>query len=832
MSKVKLQVSRKTVIILLLFLFLILGGTGGYLLWRTNQEKTVAPTESEAGGGGLGCGPDGCNCDCNSGKCTCGCPGQVSCYASGKDCTTPCCVWPEVAWWLADQGEGNCACAPRTREYPRNTKLECHDTVPRCEPPACPTGYIDMYIPTPNNASPQFERANYSAEDLVLIDSAKLFHHNTKIICKENGTDPLCFMECTAKCDPCQNTYCVRRMCKKAPICGDGNVDPGEQCDPGPAGSNPVPCIDANGNESVCGSDCNCIEVLPNVCDAVGASGNIVLSPATPEYCEKVDFSYTAGDTDGVGQVTVTLDDVNIEFNETAVGHTKKITGTIPGDKNCNTSKHTLKISWVDVHGNSGGDCSQSITYTPKPAPAEVCDGKDKGGTIIFSGGTEVEGGKKYIYNVGDEVKYSYVMGDSKSVDYNSIQVLIGSTEVRFTDHPAPTFDPPRNNPTITVSGVLNPLPPARRLMRIFWKRVGETFYNGEVCSTEREFTINSCDALGAKWESRPSGDITENKDITFTYITGDSDGVDGSSILVLLNDTPVNFSKESGVGNTIKVSGNLSPTGKRLDQGTYTLKISWKDIYGAGGKEPCYISTTFKVVEELFPDWGIDKVSTEECIDDGTENPRAKIINTITVTNKGIVAGKLSKIVDTLDSKVDCSIVSDISAGGVCEGSVITWIFNPADEYAAGSSKSFSYSYIVSKDQFGIYDNTVIATTESNNELRAGSSIEARCNVVSPSCGDGNVDTGLGEQCDPPGTSCINAYGQESTCTNLCSCPGDAPVPKTGVFDNSENIVIIGAVILFTGLGWTWLSDTYTLVNGKLVQKRKEGFENRVVKR
>lgn len=40
--------NRKTVIVLIL-LFLLVGGAGGYLLWRVNQEKTVAPTDSDAG---------------------------------------------------------------------------------------------------------------------------------------------------------------------------------------------------------------------------------------------------------------------------------------------------------------------------------------------------------------------------------------------------------------------------------------------------------------------------------------------------------------------------------------------------------------------------------------------------------------------------------------------------------------------------------------------------------------------------------------------------------------------------------------------------------------
>ena len=108
--------------------------------------------------------------------------------------------------------------------------------------------------------------------------------------------------------------------------------------------------------------------------------------------------------------------------------------------------------------------------------------------------------------------------------------------------------------------------------------------------------------------------------------------------------------------------------------------------------------------------------------------------------------------------------------------------------------------------------------------------------------CGDGKIDTG--EECDPgePGVACSD--GQ--TCASDCKCPApllppDIPepgipvppseIPETGLFDESENIVTLGAIILFLGLGWTWLNRTYEIVNGKLVQRNKEKFERRVVK-
>lgn len=41
--------NRKTVIVTLLLVFLLVGGAGGYLLWRVNQKETVAPVDSDAG---------------------------------------------------------------------------------------------------------------------------------------------------------------------------------------------------------------------------------------------------------------------------------------------------------------------------------------------------------------------------------------------------------------------------------------------------------------------------------------------------------------------------------------------------------------------------------------------------------------------------------------------------------------------------------------------------------------------------------------------------------------------------------------------------------------
>ncbi len=69
----RINLSKKNKIIAIALVVLVLGATGGYLLWRVNQEDTVAPTDSDASGCRYICdgswtdqkcvhGSDGCNC--------------------------------------------------------------------------------------------------------------------------------------------------------------------------------------------------------------------------------------------------------------------------------------------------------------------------------------------------------------------------------------------------------------------------------------------------------------------------------------------------------------------------------------------------------------------------------------------------------------------------------------------------------------------------------------------------------------------------------------------------------------------------------------------------
>jgi len=875
MSNVKFRASKKTTIILLIVLFFVIGGTGGYLLWRVNQQKTVAPTDSSAGGGGgtCCCPKSGCT---GLPACTCGCPpesGLPSCTGpitrgSGENCNGLCCIWPYVAWYLTGDEPG-CACAHRTtRDEPRTPAFECNDERPpeSATPPNCPEGYVEIHRP----GATMFEPDNYSSEDIPKSIVDKFYERNdeTRPKCVRNGTAEFCYTQYyeEVRCHPCKNPYCVIRICKKAPPapkCGDGKIDPGEECDGNTC---------SNGQQ--CGADCKCPETPPEpvVCDGAGKGWLDGLNPNNKSYqtCkEPVKYKLRIGSSQGIdlNSIEVKIGNISI-LPSNPEGHPTPTVTPGTGNKtavvegNLNTSAKclgvgdkTLTIRWKAVGESTySSQCSVSVNFkvTPPPAP-EICDGVGKGSEIIFKNGRLVDG--KYIYNNDQKVQYEYIMGDSKGINLQPGEhypkLKIGDTNIIGSpNHAQPTFTPNTGSPKkVTISGELNTsnhrLSTGIKSMSIFWKRVGETGVYSAACQAKSSFTINACDAKGAGWQIIPpkiirikpaeGGQQQEVPNIPFKYTTADTDGVDNASITVLLDGEPIRVDKDTE-SNAKKVIVSRTPLPEsKLSVGQHTLEIKWKDIYGAGNSAPCYAKTTFEIALRQVVDWDIKKVSNEVCIDDGTENPKAKITNTITVTNEGTGVGGLQNIVDTLDAKVVGSTVSEISHGGVYANGKITWRFETGSElanYAPGESKSFTYSYIVEKDKFGIYDNTAVATTAANNKLEAGASIEARCNVVSPSCGDGKVDTTLGEQCDPPGSACTDAYGNASVCTDLCACPGEAPIPQTGLFDESENIVVIGGILLFLGLGWTWLTKTYQIVNGKLVERSKERFEQRVVKK
>jgi len=331
--------------------------------------------------------------------------------------------------------------------------------------------------------------------------------------------------------------------------------------------------------------------------------------------------------------------------------------------------------------------------------------------------------------------------------------------------------------------------------------------------------SVPVCD--GGNWDNlgKPTGVYPYCSEIGYSFVAKDADGVNKSTIVVKVNgDVRVNASKNTikAGDKEVRVKETLSTETNCLEAGDYTISAVWKDTKGAGGAGTnCTLTTSFTVAEEIKnPDWDITKIPVESCIDDNTENPKAKLEYVITVKNKGEGSGEIVSIVDTLDSKVLEEYIEEISSDGEFSGGKISWLLTGTDrQFAPGQSKTYTYSYIVPKDAFGTYDNTVEAVPSAGSSLIANASIIADCIIQE-----------LEEPEEEPET------------------PPDEPLPGTGIFDDGQGALILGFALLFLGFTWRILGrgiivsvqGTLGFVQGVNEKKREEvkkKFESKVIR-
>ena len=331
------------------------------------------------------------------------------------------------------------------------------------------------------------------------------------------------------------------------------------------------------------------------------------------------------------------------------------------------------------------------------------------------------------------------------------------------------------------------------------------------------------CD--GGNWDTngKPSGVYPYCSDINYSFVAKDSDGVNKSSVVVKVNeDVRVSASKNTlKTGDTeVRVKETLSTETNCLQPGDYTISAVWKDVKGAGGAgTACALTTSFTVAEEIKnPNWNITKIPVESCIDDNTENPKAKLEYVITIENTGEGSGEIASIVDTLDSKVLQEYIEEISSNGEFSGGKISWTLTGTEgDFAPGQSKTYTYSFTVPKEAFGTYDNTVEAVPSAGSSLVANASIIADCIIQEPENPEEEPET-----------------------------PPEEPLPGTGIFDDTQGSLILGFVLLILGFTWRIIgNNTLLLVNNALDLKkkaskerewkrskeRKKNFERKVVK-
>jgi hypothetical protein len=139
-----------------------------------------------------------------------------------------------------------------------------------------------------------------------------------------------------------------------------------------------------------------------------------------------------------------------------------------------------------------------------------------------------------------------------------------------------------------------------------------------------------------------------------------------------------------------------------------------------------------------LPPGLSISKTVAKQCTGEGSENPNSELLYTITVSNTGTGVGQISKIEDTLDTKIVTAgiVPTDITEGGSYLGGKITWLFSSPLTISPGETKVYSYKMMIDKSHFGIYANTVVLPPVSGDPVQATATINADCIVTVPQTG------------------------------------------------------------------------------------------------
>ena len=311
---------------------LLLAGSGGYLLWRVNQQQTVSPTDSDAtGGAGACCNSAGCvagwKCD-TSKPCSaceyvtigtgsgaeCGTIGSttVKCR-KGFSCSDPgthkCCPTSSLGTCVKETSEtgpteGTCASKVNSCEWPKtimsdkNCACEVCDGSNGCSgnPPStcsslgsCPSGYTSCGDST---------------------------SHSDSVDCKAYSS-----ISCVVYHKDCNNPSSIYRYCTP--------------------------------------------QTTTNTCD----SGSWVTKPSgTYAYCDAITYSANAMDSDGIKEssIVVKLNNVNrTTFSTSTSGTSTTISENLSTSTSClDPGNYTLDLSWADSKGATSSNCALTTTFT------------------------------------------------------------------------------------------------------------------------------------------------------------------------------------------------------------------------------------------------------------------------------------------------------------------------------------------------------------------------------------------------------------------------------------------------------------------------------------
>jgi hypothetical protein len=279
------------------------------------------------------------------------------------------------------------------------------------------------------------------------------------------------------------------------------------------------------------------------------------------------------------------------------------------------------------------------------------------------------------------------------------------------------TFTPTKETHTVAVS----------------WKDIeGKTAAN---CSAAAIFEMkNVCEGGGIVTQTN-SMEIGDPVNVVgWAY---DTDGINESKIEVSVDGVLAgNATTASGCPTQ---SSSCDPTDPNVITWSYTFTSTklahvvsavWEDTTGLTGIA-CQASKTFSL-NLINPNWEMTKVASGVCDESDPDNIFIPVDYVVTVTNSSTSAQQIATVVDNLDTKVQTSWVveSSINPTGVLSGNTITWTLSgDLASFAAGESKTFTYTVIIPDDSFGTYVNVVVATpTDDSSSFSATETIIAQC--------------------------------------------------------------------------------------------------------
>jgi len=343
---IRLKLTKKWKVIVIVVFVLILGGSGGYLLWRTNQPDTVAPQDSQAGSAGNGtchycCGTKPSSCtgiydnqanDVNGWQCTTA--GVMYCARS----KSPYCATSSTV----QCGDGASVPVPtdteNVQDWNNDGKKDAYDFCPDCNHAAPdskePIGNVECNVGSQCNKVCIWPEVNYCNSDGTCTCKSGSSNGCTNPTpceptcpagyekCTSNCGTETQTASCEGRCDGCNNKYTNKITCKKI--------------------------------------------ATSNTCD----SGEWLTKPTgSYKYCDPITYTAKAKDKDGIDKTTVVAKLNNVK--RTTTSFTNETTTSVDFSESLSTATnclpvgtYTLDLKWKDKKGAESTACTLTTTFS------------------------------------------------------------------------------------------------------------------------------------------------------------------------------------------------------------------------------------------------------------------------------------------------------------------------------------------------------------------------------------------------------------------------------------------------------------------------------------